>query len=178
MKRCLVLGVGNILYGDEGVGVHLLHRLRRRYRFPPGVELQDGGVLGWHLLPLLAQYPQVLLLDALAGEVGAVYRFPPEALGGLALFGKLSSHEWGILDLLWAMELHGDRPEKVAVVAMGVTPAAIKGETLEFGLSEGIRARLPAMEAVALGALEAWGIHPEPVPEAEENVDLEAILHA
>lgn len=178
MKRHLVLGLGNILYGDEGVGVHLLHRLRRRYRFPASVDLKDGGALGWHLLPLLAHYPRVLLLDALAGEVGAVYRFLPQALGELAQYGKLSSHEWGILDLLMAMDLHGDRPEEVVVVAMGVTPAAIKGEELEFGLSPAVHKQLPIMERVALGVLEAWGIPVEPLAPGEEELALEDILHA
>lgn len=176
--RHLVLGLGNVLYGDEGVGVHLLHRLRRGYRFPPGVDLKDGGVLGWHLLPLLAQYPRVLLLDALAGEEGAVYRFPPHALGNLAQYGKLSSHEWGILDLLLAMDLHGDRPGEVEVVAMGVLPAAIKGESLEFGLSPRVQERLPAMERVALEVLAGWGLHPEPREVPPAPLSLEDILGA
>src|SRR5690606_17746718 len=120
-RPLLVLGVGNVYYGDEGAGVHLMHYLRTKYVFPEGVDVVDGGTLGWHLLNLIAEYDHVVLVDAVAAPVGKVYRFDHETVPAEIGYGKLSSHEWEVPDLLTAMQLHGDLPE-VTIVAIGVKP--------------------------------------------------------
>jgi hydrogenase maturation protease len=156
-RPLLVLGVGNVYYGDEGAGVHLIHHLLRRYAFPEGVDVIDGGTLGWHLLNMIAEYRHVVLIDAVAAPPGKVYRFGkgevPDEIG----YGKLSSHEWEVPDLLTAMDLHGDLPD-VTIVAMGVRP--IEFETNEVGavLSDAIRTRMPALETVLLRELAALGV--------------------
>lgn len=156
-RPLLVLGVGNVYYGDEGAGVHLIHHLLRRYAFPEGVDVVDGGTLGWHLLNMIAEYRHVVLIDAVAAPPGKVYRFGkgqvPDEIG----YGKLSSHEWEVPDLLTAMDLHGDLPD-VTIVAIGVRP--IEFETNEVGavLSDPIRTRMPALETVLLRELEALGV--------------------
>lgn len=156
-RPLLILGVGNVYYGDEGAGVHLVHHLLRRYAFPEGVDVVDGGTLGWHLLNMIAEYRHVILIDAVAAPPGKVYRFGkgevPDEIG----YGKLSSHEWEVPDLLTAMDLHGDLPD-VTIVAIGVRP--IEFETNEVGavLSDTIRTRMPALETVLLRELEAHGV--------------------
>lgn len=159
-RPLLILGVGNVYYGDEGAGVHLVHHLRRKYDWPEGVDVVDGGTLGWHLLNLIAEYRHVVLIDAVAAPPGKVYRFGPGQVPDEIGYGKLSSHEWEVPDLLTAMELHGDLPS-VSIVAIGVSP--LEFETGEVGavLSERIRSRMPALETVLLRELAEHDIEPD-----------------
>jgi len=173
-RPLLVLGVGNVFYGDEGAGVHLVHYLRTKYAFPPHVEVVDGGTLGWQLLNLIAEYRHVVLVDAVAAPVGKVYRFGrgevPDEIG----YGKLSSHEWEVPDLLTAMDLYGDLPD-VTIVAIGVNP--LEFETGEVGvrLSAPVRARMDALASVVLRELARLGVEPTDVrPELTADHPFEA----
>ena len=177
-RPLLVLGVGNVFYGDEGAGVHLVHYLRTKYRFPEGVDVVDGGTLGWQLLSLIAEYPRVVFVDAVAAPVGKVYRFGPGEVPPEVGYGKLSSHEWEVPDLLTAMELHGDLPE-VSIVAIGVDPLEFSGEGIGVQLGPIVGPRMPALATVVLRELEALGIVPEDVrPEltADTPFSAEAIV--
>jgi len=173
-RPLLILGVGNVFYGDEGAGVHLVHYLRTKYAFPPHVEVVDGGTLGWQLLGLIAEFRHVVLVDAVAAPVGKVYRFGrgevPDEIG----YGKLSSHEWEVPDLLTAMELYGDLPD-VTIVAIGVSP--LEFETGEVGvrLSAPVRARMDALASVVLRELARLGVEPSDVrPELTADHPFEA----
>jgi hydrogenase maturation protease len=155
----LLLGVGNILYGDEGVGVALVNRLQARYRFPERLEILDGGTLAWNLLPLIAGREQVIVVDAVAAEPGAIYRFGLHDIPSAIQYGKLSSHEWEMPELLTAMEIHGDLPP-TTFIAIGVHPLAEVSQSLRTELSPMIEARLGALESVVLQELQAHGIEP------------------
>ena len=76
MERILVLGVGNILYTDEGIGVRAMELARERWDFPENVTLLDGGTLGMGLMDALPSCDIVFVLDAVlgGGEAGAIYR--------------------------------------------------------------------------------------------------------
>lgn len=161
-RPLLVLGVGNVFYGDEGAGVHLVHHLRTKYRFPEGVDVVDGGTLGWQLLTLLADYPRVIFIDAVAAPVGKVYRFGPGEVPPEVGYGKLSSHEWEVPDLLTAMQLHGDLPD-VTVLAIGVDPLEFSGEGIGVRLGPVVGPRLPALAKAVLMELEREGVVPEDV---------------
>jgi len=167
-RSLLILGVGNMYYGDEGAGVHLMHFLRNKYAFPEHVDVVDGGTLGWHLLNLIAEYDHVLLVDAVCAPPGKVYRFGRGQIPSEIGYGKLSSHEWEVPDLLTAMDLHGDLPD-VTIAAIGVTP--LEFETGEVGviLSDTIRERMDALATVVLRELEAHDVHP-----VEIDPDLQA----
>lgn len=174
-RPVLLLGVGNILYGDEGLGVYVVHRLRRNYVVPDDLKILDGGALGWHLVPYIAEARRVIIVDAVAAEVGSVYRFRHHDIPSGVHYGKLSSHEWEVPELLWAMEMHGDLPP-TRIIAMGVDPAELHLDHLAMGLSPAVEARLPALELVLLAELSDAGItleprhHPIGVPDAEELV--------
>ena len=161
-RPLLVLGVGNVYYGDEGAGVHLMHYLRSKYAFPDHVEVVDGGTLGWQLLNLIADYRHVVLVDAVAAPPGKVYRFGrgevPDEIG----YGKLSSHEWEVPDLLTAMDLYGDLPD-VTIVAIGVAPLEFESGEVGVGLSPVVRERMNALATVVLRELEAHGVTPQAV---------------
>lgn len=77
-QEILVLGVGNVLLTDEGVGVRVVHELMARYDFPPNVKVVDGGVLGLALSGTMMEAQRVIVVDAVRGgeEPGTVYRFP------------------------------------------------------------------------------------------------------
>lgn len=179
-RPLLVLGVGNVYYGDEGAGVHLVHHLRRRYAFPEGVDVVDGGTLGWHLLNLIAEYRHVVLIDAVAAPPGKVYRFGPGHVPDEIGYGKLSSHEWEVPDLLTAMELHGDLPS-VSIVAIGVRPLEFESGEVGAVLSEAIRYRMPALETVLLRELAEHGVEPHvvaPEQSADRPITVEEIVLA
>lgn len=160
----LLLGVGNILYGDEGVGVHLIQSMLQRYTFPADLEVLDGGALGWNLIRLLQGRQAIVIVDAVAAEVGAVYRFTHQDVPQEVHYGKLSSHEWEIPELLFSMELYGDLPPTV-IVAMGVDPLETLTRQLNVGLSHAVEARVAALEKVVLRELAALGLQLDPISE-------------
>ena len=177
-RSLLVLGVGNVFYGDEGAGVHLVHFLRQKYAFPVSVEIVDGGTLGWQLLNLIAEYDHVILVDAVAAPPGKVYRFGrhdvPDEIG----YGKLSSHEWEVPDLLSAMDLYGDLPE-VTCVAIGVRPLEFESGEIGVHLSDAVRARMPALASVVLQEIERQGVVPtvtRPELRADQRFSAEEIV--
>lgn len=122
----LILGIGNVLMGDEGVGVHALAELRKE-EWPDDVTLVDGGTGGFHLLSLLQDYEPVVMIDATAdgrppGTVGLIRPrfasdFPP----------SLSAHDIGLRDLVEATALLGHLPELhlVTVSIGGITPMCL-----------------------------------------------------
>ncbi len=177
-RSLLVLGVGNVFYGDEGAGVHLVHYLRQKYIFPAHVEVVDGGTLGWQLLNLIAHYDHVILVDAVAAPPGKVYRFDRESVPDEIGYGKLSSHEWEVPDLLSAMELYGDLPE-VTCVAIGVQPLEFETGEIGVSLSAAVRSRMPALAAVVMREVELQGVKPtvaRPELRADEPFSAEDIV--
>lgn len=146
----LVLGIGNVLLRDEGLGVQVIRELEMRVDrgelvLPPDAELVDGGTLGLDLLPLISDARALLLVDAidLGDEPGTIRVLRDEAIQG-ALSGHVSPHQVGIGDLIAAARLMGTLPAAVALV--GVQPLEI---AVDLELSPPVRAALPgAVEAV------------------------------
>ncbi|HXY99991.1 MAG TPA: hydrogenase maturation protease [Stellaceae bacterium] len=134
----LVLALGNVLLGDDGLGAAAVARLARDYRIPPGVRLEDGGTLGLSLLGLLAESDHVILVDAVRAEG------PPGTLVRLdgaevmdAVRERLSPHQVGVADLLDAARLIDRYPASVAL--LGLVPEAID---LGLARSDAVEARL------------------------------------
>lgn len=155
----LLLGVGNLFYGDEGVGVVLVNRIKDKYTFSERLEMVDGGTLAWNLLPLLSGREQVIVVDAVAAEPGEIYRFTLHDIPSAIQYGKLSSHEWEIPELLRAMELHGDLPP-TTFIAIGVSSLAEVSANLQIQLSPLIEKRLESLEQVVLQELASLGMVP------------------
>ncbi len=101
--KTLVLGLGNILLSDEGVGVHVIHLLRERYDFPQEVEVMDGGTLALDLLPYVEDAERLLIVDAVQMNApsGTVVRLVGEEIPGVLTL-KYSPHQMGLSDLLAA----------------------------------------------------------------------------
>ncbi len=159
-RSVLLLGVGNILYGDEGLGVYVVHRIRRTYSIPPDLRIIDCGALGWHIVPYLQQARRAIVVDAVAAPLGSIYRYTHHDVPEGVRHAKLSSEELQLPELLATVEAQGDLPP-TRIVAMGVEPGK-RDDALGVGLSSGIEARLPALELLLLAELSDAGIHLRP----------------
>jgi len=150
----LVLGIGNLLWADEGFGVRAVEALHEAFAFPPGVTLMDGGTLGLNLYEDIASAGHVLVFDAID------FALPPGTLRVLRgaevpAWGrtKLSPHQVGFNDILALAQLNGRAP--AAIVAIGVQPVELN----DFGgsLREPVRKHLAEAVALAAEQLAAWG---------------------
>jgi hydrogenase maturation protease len=150
----MLIGLGNLIMGDEGVGVHVMRRLEGEYAFEPRVELVDGGTSGLDLLPLLKDQRRLLLIDALAADAppGSIRIIRDQAIKS-ALTEKVSLHHLGIADLLALAELLDYAPPEIVLI--GIVPERLE---MELGLSQRLRARMPEVTATVLGVLAEWGI--------------------
>ncbi len=137
----LVLGLGNLLLGDDGLGAVAVHLLNQQYLAPEGVRVLDGGTLGLALLPYLEDAEAVILVDAIRGDgpPGSFVRITGEEVAP-AVSTRLSPHQIGVADLLDGARWHQRYPR--SLILLGLVPAR-----LELGVT-----RSPAVEA-ALPAL-------------------------
>ena len=133
----LVLGVGNYLMGDEGVGVHAIKALEQQ-PIPPGVSLLDGGTGGFHLLASLQEYPTVVLIDATmdGGAPGTVRVLRPKFARDFPR--ALSAHDIGLRDLIESAILTGNLPD---IHLVTVSVGDLNDMTTE--LSPAVRAAIP-----------------------------------
>lgn len=120
----LVLGLGNILLQDDGIGVRVIGRFLEQYQLPEGVKVLDGGVRGLSLLPYLQGVSQLLIVDAIQSgkPAGAVSRLVGDEISK-SLGPKISIHQEGLADLLWTALATDVYPAEV--VLWGVEPARL-----------------------------------------------------
>ena len=157
--RVLVLGIGNLLWADEGFDVRCVEALHQRHALPPGVSLIDGGTQGMYLLDHVCAADHVLVLDAID------YHLPP---GTLRVFRdaevpvwadtKMSLHQATFQELLSLARLRNRFPQKITLI--GVQPDVL--DDLGGSLSPAVRARLDEAVALAVAELQAWGIEVVP----------------
>jgi len=112
--RILILGIGNYLMGDEGVGVHTIHALSKT-KLPNNVDIMDGGTGSFDLMPILSQYPLVIFVDATmdgkpSGTMDVLY---PEFASDFP--SVLSAHDVGLKDMIEALEFQNELPKIVLV---------------------------------------------------------------
>jgi len=148
----LVLGIGNELLGDDGLGVAVARRLATADL--PGIEVLDGGTLGLMLLPYLAGREALLVLDAVASgdsQPGdTVILRDADIRRGHGV--RATAHDVGLVDALSAAELAGCAPARIALV--GAVPESIADR---YGLSPTLESTVDALAAAALGVLVEWG---------------------
>ena len=157
-RRIVILGVGNLLLADEGVGVRALELLARDYVFSPEVELVDGGTCGMELLEPLTGADVLIMLDVIrAGKAPGTFI----ALRGDAvparLRHKLSPHQVGMSDVLATLILTGEAPRETVI--FGVEPESLE---LSLSLTPRVAACLPALIAATLAELEHYGVQSSP----------------
>ncbi|SFJ08681.1 HyaD/HybD family hydrogenase maturation endopeptidase [Celeribacter neptunius] len=154
--KVLILGIGNVLWADEGFGVRCVERLAERYAFGPEVKLLDGGTQGLYLLPFLEEIDALLVFDAVD------YGLAPGTLkivedGDVPSFmgaKKMSLHQTGFQDVLATAELMGHCPERLILI--GCQPEEL--EDYGGGLRDIVAAQIDPAIAVALEKLQGLGI--------------------
>ena len=152
MPSPVVIGLGNPLMGDDGVGLAVLERLRDGWDLPD-VELVDGGTWGLSLVPVIEDAERLLLIDAIAAhhEPGTIIELSRARLP-IYLSRKLSPHQVDMRDALAVVELRGLLPNDI--VAIGVQPDVV---ALGLELSPTVAAKLDALVHAVVKQLEDWG---------------------
>jgi hydrogenase maturation protease len=159
----LVLGLGNVLWADEGFGVRAVEALNAGYRFPAGVRLMDGGTQGIFLLPWVRSARRLLILDAIdfglePGELRVMHQEDvPRFMGAK----KVSMHQAGFQEVLMSAQLADEFPENITLI--GVQPELLD----DYGgsLRPCVKARIPDAVEAAVQILQAWGV--EAIPRDE-----------
>ncbi|MDD3344478.1 MAG: HyaD/HybD family hydrogenase maturation endopeptidase [Sulfurospirillaceae bacterium] len=142
--KVLVLGIGNVMFSDEGVGVHLCRLMEHNYAFSSQehtITFMDGGTLAERLIPIIVEYDHLVVLDCVDandGEIGDVYFFDFENVPN-TISWQGSVHEVEMLQTLNMMDMVGDRPptkiigiipEVVDDTTLKMTPAVLKGSVV------------------------------------------------
>jgi hydrogenase maturation protease len=155
----LVLGIGNVLLTDEGVGVRTLKELERRFSFPANVELLDGGTAGIELLRHIRNRDCLIIIDAMkSGQVpGTILRVAGEDVPA-AFRTRISPHQLGLSDLLAAAMLTDELPKNL--VLFGVEPESID---IGLDLTETVEANLGKLIEAVADELRAAGCSLVPV---------------
>uniref|UniRef100_A0A7C4AGL3 HyaD/HybD family hydrogenase maturation endopeptidase n=1 Tax=Fundidesulfovibrio putealis TaxID=270496 RepID=A0A7C4AGL3_9BACT len=165
-RRILVLGVGNILFTDEGVGVRCVEKLEREYRFSDNVTLLDGGTLGMRLIDALLNCYLAIVVDAVLGgkEPGTIYRCTGDDLRKSLAF-KDSMHQTDLVDTLIYCGIVGHRPDAVVI---GIEP--FDYDTMAVEVSPVLAARMDDLAQFVIKEVEAAGGTCTPLT-AEERRD-------
>ncbi len=156
MPRVLILGIGNLLWADEGFGVRAVEALNRDFEFPENVTLMDGGTQGLYLIEHVASAGILVVFDAVD------YGLPPGSLkivedGNVPKFlgaKKMSLHQTGFQEVLATAELLGRLPRHLFLV--GVQPAEL--EDYGGSLRPEVKEQIPAAIDAALAYLARFGI--------------------
>ncbi len=153
----LILGIGNTLLSDEGLGVRAVKMLLEEFRFPEGVSVVDGGTLGLDLLYHLEGVQRLIVLDAVLGgkAPGTLYRLSGEEVSA-HFRNKVSAHEIGFQEVLAILELTERSPKEIVV--LGLEPESLDPGT---DLSPSVRESMPRLLEECLRQLRAWGVEPE-----------------
>jgi hydrogenase maturation protease len=152
--RITLLGLGNILLSDEGIGVHAVNTIKKRYTFSPEIDIIDGGTMGLDLLPVFQLQDKILIIDAVDfGKAPGYSGVIEEDKIPSVLNVKLSVHHIGLSDLLFTAKLTRTSPPEVCLV--GIQP-----KSLDIGLemTKEVRDAFDAVIDLAIGKLKQWNI--------------------
>lgn len=154
----LVLGLGNILLQDEGIGVRVVEALEAAWEMPDGVTVVDGGTAGMDMLDTIAGYTHMVVADAVktGAPAGTIVLLRGEEVP--AFFrGKLSPHQVGLSDLLATLSLQDEAPETVTLI--GCVP---HGMRTSLDMTPEMAAKVPEMMELLVGELRRLGTAPKP----------------
>lgn len=151
--RTLVLGVGNVLLRDEGFGIRVIEKLQKWYDVPDAVTIVDGGVLGVHLMGVIAGADHLVVVDIIRnhGRPGDLYRLAGDAIPG-RIRAKNSLHQIDFLEALTLCQALDKVPE---TVILGAEPEDM--ETLTIGLTPTLEASVDPVIEMVLAELERLG---------------------
>ncbi|MCU7811097.1 MAG: HyaD/HybD family hydrogenase maturation endopeptidase [Candidatus Thiodiazotropha sp. (ex Notomyrtea botanica)] len=157
-KQILIIGMGNVLMQDEGVGVRAVEELEHRYLIPEGVDVVDGGTTGMELFEPMRNAKTIIIADAVntGAPYGTMVRITNEEIP--AFFQtKLSNHQLGVSDLLALLTLKGEMPDQVTII--GMVPHALENR---LGLTPEAALGLEGMVRMLVEELKTLGIELQP----------------
>jgi hydrogenase maturation protease len=165
----LILGIGNILWADEGFGVRVVEELHRRYDWPDDVTVMDGGTQGLYLVQYVAAAQRLLVFDAIdyGQPPGTLMVVRDDAVPRFTGCRKLSLHQTGFQEVLAAAGLLGRSPTAMALVG-------VQAEQLDDwggSLRPSVRARMEPAIAAGLAVLAEWGVAPRLRPHPRTAAD-------
>ena len=169
MSRSIVIGVGNMLFKDEGIGIYASEYIRQNYEFDDEtLEIIDGGTLGFKLMTYFQEYDNVIILDTVSieDEVGGIYRLPSDVLLGLGNYRK-TAHEVEIVEML---EIVSVLDSHANVTIIGIIPADI--ESVGIGLTEQMENRFEEFILNGIKEIESLGIKATKV----NNISIEDVV--
>lgn len=154
MAKNIIIGVGNLLFKDDGVGIFAVSYLKKNFSFKPELELLDGGTLGFGLMDYFVDYDNVIVIDTISvdDEAGSLYQLPSdELLGGRPY--KNTAHEVEVVQMLQSCELYD---KKADVVIFGVVPKDIK--SVGIGLSDELSDKFDILIEAIIKKIQELGI--------------------
>jgi hydrogenase maturation protease len=156
----LVLGIGNLLWADEGFGVRCVEQLAADWSMPPGVSVMDGGTQGLYLLPYVQGARRLIVFDAVdyGLEPGMLKRVEGDQVPRFMGAKKMSLHQTGFQEVIAAADLTGQLPRDMLLI--GVQPEQLD----DYGgsLRPVVKARLAEAVAMAVAQLREWGFELAP----------------
>jgi len=156
----LILGIGNVLWADEGFGVRCVERLAARWSFGAGVTVLDGGTQGLYLLPFMEGADRLIVFDAVDYGLtpGTMKIVEDEAVPAFMGAKKMSLHQTGFQDVIATAQLMGYCPERLLLI--GCQPEEL--EDYGGGLRDVVAAQIDLAIEVALARLRDWGVEMRP----------------
>ncbi len=155
-EKIAVMGIGNILMQDEGIGVHIIKELEK-YDFNPDIALIDGGNMGMDLLSFFDEHDKMIIVDAVDFEENPGFIDSIENDDILTLFTtKMSLHHLGLKDVLSYAKLLDQTPNDLCLI--GIQPEKIE---LEMQLSKTINSKIDTLTHLVLQKLKTWGVNSE-----------------
>ena len=154
-----ILGIGNLLMGDEGVGIHAMNTLQESYTFSPAINFVDGGTIGIDLIPYFEECKKMIIVDAVDSQEypGYIVTLVNEEIH-FRFNTKLSLHHAGLSDVLSIIKLQEiDAPD---LILIGVQPKIVE---MGIELSDIIGSKMDQIISLMVSKLEEWGIECKPV---------------
>lgn len=165
----LILGIGNLLWADEGFGVRCVEALAAVWQLPDNVLVMDGGTQGLYLLPYVQQAKRLIVFDAIDYGLppGTMKRVENEEVPRFMGAKKMSLHQTGFQEVIAAAEFTGQCPTEMLLI--GIQPVELD----DYGgsLRPEIKAKVPEALAIAVERLQQWGIPVQPRA-AATNADI------
>jgi hydrogenase maturation protease len=152
-QKIVILGVGNLLLSDEGVGVHVANELMKM-DLPPEVSVVEGGTDGFRLLNVITEADRLIVIDAVKGgaEPGSIYRFDIDEVRNCPPGFKTSVHQIGILEVIDLSGLIGKTPHTTVI---GIEPISLE---MGMELTPEIKAKIPRIIELILEELRKYNI--------------------
>lgn len=164
-NRIAVIGLGNVLFSDEGVGVATAAELSKRFTFSPAIDIVDGGTMGLDLLPFFQDRDRIVIIDAVdfGKEPGHAACLNQDEIRSV-LNPKLSVHHVGLADLLLAAKLTRMQPLDLCLI--GIQPGSL---AVGLRMTRAIEQSVDKLVDIAVRKLESWNVTASGMEQQKRN---------